>query len=49
MSQQLLGSDPRDLIFKELRNKNEVVKSKAADDLRDLITHLSRGEAMETW
>ena len=44
MALQGPGPDPSERIFNDLRNKNDEVKSKAAAELRDLITLLSRGE-----
>ncbi len=44
MSQQGPGSDPSERIFIDLRSKNDEVKNKAAAELRDLITLLSRGQ-----
>lgn len=44
MALQGQGPDPSERIFVELRSKNEEVKSKAAAELRDLITLLSRGQ-----
>lgn len=43
MAQQSQGSDPSDRIFTDLRSKNEDIKARAASDLRDLVTLLSRG------
>jgi len=43
MSSQLQGQDPSERIFLELRSKNDEVKQRAANDLRDLVTLLSRG------
>jgi len=44
MSAQGQGPDPSERIFVELRSKNDEVKNKAASELRDLITLLSRGK-----
>ena len=44
MALQGPGPDPSERIFGDLRSKNEEVKSKAAAELRDLITLLSRGQ-----
>jgi hypothetical protein len=44
MALQGPGSDPSERIFNDLRSKNDEVKNKAAIELRDLITLLSRGE-----
>lgn len=43
MALQAQAPDPSERIFVELRSKNEETKSKAASELRDLITLLSRG------
>lgn len=45
MALQGQGPDPSERIFVELRSKNDEVKNKAASELRDLITLLSRGKA----
>ena len=45
MAQQSQGTDPSDRIFLDLRSKNEDTKDRAAGELRDLVTLLSRGEA----
>lgn len=45
MALQGQGPDPSERIFVELRSKNEEIKNKAATELRDLITLLSRGES----
>lgn len=37
------GPDPSERLFLELRSKNDEVKNKAATELRDLVTLLSRG------
>ncbi|KAK5278839.1 phosphatidylinositol kinase-related protein kinase tor1, partial [Exophiala xenobiotica] len=42
MALQGQGHDPSERIFVELRSKNDEVKNKAASELRDLITLLSR-------
>ncbi|EXJ58070.1 FKBP12-rapamycin complex-associated protein [Cladophialophora yegresii CBS 114405] len=42
MAQQGPGPDPSERIFTDLRSKNDEVKNKAAAELRDLITLLSR-------
>jgi hypothetical protein len=44
MALQGQGHDPSERIFVELRSKNDDVKNKAASELRDLITLLSRGK-----
>ena len=44
MALQGQGPDPSERIFNDLRSKNEEVKNKAAVELRDLITLLSRGQ-----
>ena len=44
MALQGQGPDPSERIFVELRSKNDEIKNKAATELRDLITLLSRGE-----
>jgi hypothetical protein len=44
MAQQSQGPDPSDRIFQDLRNKNEEVKYRAAGELRDLMSLLSRGK-----
>jgi len=46
MALQGQGPDPSERIFVELRSKNEEVKNKAAIELRDLITLLSRGDSV---
>lgn len=43
MASQGPGPDPSERIFVELRSKNDEVKNKAASELRELITLLSRG------
>lgn len=43
MALQGQGLDPSERIFVELRSKNDETKNKAATELRDLITLLSRG------
>jgi hypothetical protein len=43
MAQQSQVSDPSDRIFVDLRSKNEETKTRAAAELRDLVTVLSRG------
>ena len=43
MAQSGQGLDPTERIFTELRSKNEDVKVRAAIELRDLLTLLSRG------
>jgi hypothetical protein len=43
MAQQIQGPDPSDRIFADLRSKNEEVKYRAAGELRDLMSLLSRG------
>lgn len=37
------GLDPSERIFTELRSRNDEVKHRAANELRDLVTLLSRG------
>jgi hypothetical protein len=44
MAVQGQGPDPSDRIFIDLSSKNDEIKNKAATELRDLITLLSRGE-----
>lgn len=41
------GPDPSERLFLELRSKNDEVKNKAATELRDLVTLLSRGQRSE--
>jgi len=48
MATQATGLDPSERIFSELRSKNDDVKHRAANDLRDLVTLLSRGEPLAT-
>jgi hypothetical protein len=43
MAQQIQGPDPSDKIFADLRSKNEEAKHRAAGELRDLMSLLSRG------
>lgn len=43
MTLQGQGPDPSERILADLRSKNDEVKYKAAGELRDLITLLSRG------
>lgn len=43
MALQAQAPDPSERIFVELRSKNDEIKSKAATELRELITLLSRG------
>lgn len=43
MALQAQAPDPSERIFVELRSKNDEIKNKAATELRDLITLLSRG------
>lgn len=47
MAVQGQGPDPSERIFTELRSKNDEVKNKAATELRDLITLLSRGKGIQ--
>ncbi|KAK5092938.1 phosphatidylinositol kinase-related protein kinase tor1 [Exophiala xenobiotica] len=42
MASQATGLDPSERIFAELRSKNDEVKHRAANDLRDLVILLSR-------
>jgi hypothetical protein len=49
MAQQGPGPDPSERIFTDLRSKNDEVKNKAAAELRDLITLLSRGQSCCLW
>ncbi|KAK5075469.1 phosphatidylinositol kinase-related protein kinase tor1 [Lithohypha guttulata] len=42
MAAQAAGLDPSERIFTELRNKNDEVKQRAANELRDLVNLLSR-------
>lgn len=46
MASQGPGPDPSERIFIELRSKNDEVKNKAASELRELITLLSRGMSL---
>lgn len=46
MAAQAAGLDPSERIFTELRNKNDEVKQRAANELRDLVNLLSRGRRM---
>lgn len=43
MASQAPGLDPSERIFHDLRSKNDEVKQRAANDLRDLVALLSRG------
>ena len=43
MATSAAGLDPSERIFLELRSKNDEVKQRAANDLRDLVNLLSRG------
>lgn len=43
MAAPVPGPDPSERIFVELRSRNEEVKLKAAVELRELVTLLSRG------
>lgn len=47
MTTQTQGLDPSERIFLELRSKNDEVKQRAANELRDLVTLLSRGKKYE--
>ena len=44
MAVQGQAPDPSERIFIELKSKNDETKNKAATELRDLITLLSRGK-----
>lgn len=44
MALQGQGADVSERIFAELRSKSFETKSRAANDLRDLVTLYSRGE-----
>lgn len=46
MASQTPGIDPSERIFQELRSKNDEVKHRAANELRDLVNLLSRGKLM---
>jgi hypothetical protein len=46
MALQGQGTDVTERIFNDLRSKNLEVKSRAANDLRDLATLYSRGEGV---
>ena len=41
------GLDPSERIFVELRSKNNEVKQRAANELRDLVSLLSRGGCIQ--
>jgi len=43
MALQAQAPDPSERIFVELRSKNDEIKNKAANELKELITLLSRG------
>lgn len=43
MALQAQAPDPSERIFVELRSKNDETKNKAATELKELITLLSRG------
>jgi hypothetical protein len=47
MAQQGQGPDPSERIFVELRSKSEDVKIRAANELCELVTLLSRGNLSE--